>query len=188
MIEFIKTEFADLYLLQPKVFGDARGYFFESYSERDYAKHGLRFNFVQDNESYSRYGTIRGLHFQRGEYAQTKVLRVIQGQVLDVVVDLRPQSKTFKKSYSVELNSDNKLQILVPRGFAHGFAVLSETATIAYKCDNLYYPEHENGINPEDIELNIDWRIPKEKRILSDKDRRSLTLKAIIDSRGWEHK
>jgi dTDP-4-dehydrorhamnose 3,5-epimerase len=188
MAELIKTEFRDLYLVQPRVFGDARGYFFESFSERNFLKAGHQYRFVQDNESFSRYGTLRGLHFQRGEFAQTKLLRVIQGYILDVVVDLRPQESTFQKIYSVELSGENRLQILVPRGFAHGFVVLSETATVVYKCDNFYSPENEGGINPESVDLNIDWRVPKEKRIISEKDRRLPQFGEVIATSAWEPK
>lgn len=186
MIEVIKTEFSDLMIIKPKVFGDTRGYFFESFSDRDFKSAGLNFNFVQDNESLSCYGTIRGLHYQRGVYAQAKILRVTRGKILDVVVDLRPSSSTFKRVYSIELSDENHLQILVPRGFAHGFAVLSESASIIYKCDNYYHPTYDGGVNAEDVDLNVNWPIPANKRVLSEKDRKLPSLKKIIETRDWE--
>ena len=164
MIEILKTEIPDLILIKPKVFSDARGYFFESYNEKKMQEKELQYNFVQDNQSFSYYGTLRGLHYQRGKYAQTKILQAIQGRILDVVVDLRPESPTFKRSYTVELNDANHLQILVPKRFAHGFVVLSESALVGYKCDNYYSPEHEGGIHHADPDLQIDWLIPVEKR------------------------
>lgn len=188
MIEVIKTEFSDLVIIKPKVFGDVRGYFFESFSERDFKNAGLNFNFVQDNESLSSYGTIRGLHYQRGSYAQTKILRVTRGKILDVVVDLRPASSTFMRSYSIELSDENHLQILVPRGFAHGFAVLSESASIIYKCDNYYSPAHEGGVYAADADLHVDWPIPTGRRIFSEKDRALPSLKTVIENRDWELK
>ncbi len=188
MIEIIKTEFPDLYVLKPKVLGDARGYFFESYHLKQLESAGIRTHFVQDNESHSRKGTIRGMHFQRGEFAQSKLLRVVHGHVLDVVVDLRAHSPTFKRTLAIELSSENHAQILVPRGMAHGFSVLSDSATIVYKCDNYYSHPNECGINPEDPDLNIDWQVPKEQRILSDKDKRSPSLKAVLANRDWESK
>lgn len=186
MIEVQKTELPGLLLIQPKVFGDRRGSFVESYNANDWAAAGISFNFVQDNQSVSTFGVLRGLHYQRGEYAQTKVLRVAQGRILDVVVDLRPTSPTFQKVYSVELDDVRGLQILVPRQFAHGFIVLSETATIIYKCDAFYSPQHESGIHPLDPELNIRWPIPTDKILLSEKDKKLPSLAQVLKSRDWE--
>jgi dTDP-4-dehydrorhamnose 3,5-epimerase len=188
MIEVQKTEIPDLLLVQPKVFGDERGSFIESFNEKEWAQHGLHFRFVQDNQSISQYGVIRGLHFQRGPYSQTKVLRVARGRILDVVVDLRPDSPTFQRSFAVELNEKNGLQIVIPKNFAHGFAVLSETATVLYKCDQFYSPQHESGIHPLDEKLNIPWPIPKEQMILSDKDKKWPTLQQVVDRKDWELK
>ncbi|OFZ18243.1 MAG: dTDP-4-dehydrorhamnose 3,5-epimerase [Bdellovibrionales bacterium RBG_16_40_8] len=184
-MEILKTELPDLVLIKPKVFGDARGFFLESYNAKEMLKNGFAQNFVQDNQSVSSFGTLRGLHYQRGEYAQAKILRVIQGRILDVVVDLRPDSITYKKSYAVELSAENYLQIFVPRQFAHGFVVLSESATVVYKCDNYYSPEHEGGIYHADPELQIDWRIPQDRRILSAKDQKLPSLKTVIATKDW---
>lgn len=172
MLEVAETGFAGLLLIKPKVHGDARGYFLESYNAREYKKIGVTCDFVQDNESFSKYGTLRGLHFQTGEHAQTKLVRVVSGKILDVVVDLRPDEKTFGRTFSVELTADNKLQLLVPAGFAHGFVVLSEAATVVYKCDRYYAPEFEAGIHYADKDLAIDWRVPAEQLIISDKDKK----------------
>ena len=170
-MEIIKTEIPDLLIIQPKVFEDERGYFFESYNEAEFMRHDLQLNFVQDNESKSGYGVIRGLHYQLAPYSQTKLVRVIQGKVFDVAVDLRVGSPTFGKWRGVELSAENKVQFLIPKGFAHGFSVLSETATFVYKCDNLYHPDAERGLNFNDPFLNIDWRIEPEKAIISPKDK-----------------
>jgi dTDP-4-dehydrorhamnose 3,5-epimerase len=175
-----KTEFLDLYIFEPKVFEDARGYFFESFNQKDFeTETGITKPFVQDNQSKSAYGTLRGLHFQRGDAAQAKLVRVISGKVLDVLVDLRSESSTYKKSYSIELSAENKRQLYVPRGFAHGFVVLSESAEFFYKCDNYYNPSVEGGINFADTDLNIDWKIPKDKLILSEKDKKLPFLKDL---------
>lgn len=170
-LEKIETGIEDLYVLQPKVFRDARGYFVESYNERTMASLGLNYKFVQDNESQSVHGTLRGLHFQLGEHAQAKLVRAIRGEVLDVAVDLRPRSKSYGKHYSVLLSEENKRMMIVPRGFAHGFVVLSETAVFAYKCDNFYAPGQEGGLHYADPDLAIDWKVPSEKLILSEKDK-----------------
>ena len=170
-MNLINTAIKDLLVIEPRVFGDSRGYFFESYNHKIFNQLGLNYHFVQDNESYSKYGTLRGLHFQRGGFAQAKLVRVISGVVLDVVVDLRKGSPTFKKSFSIELSGENKKMLLVPRGFAHGFVVLSDNAVFSYKCDNFYEPAEESGILYNDPFLGIDWKVPEERIILSDKDR-----------------
>lgn len=169
-MKLIETEIEGVLILEPRIFQDSRGYFFESYNENLFKQNGLDYHFVQDNESFSSYGTIRGLHFQKFEHAQAKLVRVLQGSVLDVAVDLRPDSATYGKHIAVELDSDNKRQLLIPRGFAHGFAVLSETAIFAYKCDNFYHAIADAGLLWSDPALNIDWKIPPDKAILSDKD------------------
>lgn len=167
---FHKTEFPDLLIFEPRVFEDKRGYFFESYNEATFKNEGLNYNWVQDNQSKSSYGVIRGLHFQAEPHTQSKLVRVLQGVILDVVVDLRKGSPTYGKKFEVELSSDNKLQLLVPKGFAHGFSVLSETVEVLYKCDALYHKESEQGIMWNDPDLNINWRIPAEKALISEKD------------------
>jgi dTDP-4-dehydrorhamnose 3,5-epimerase len=166
----IKTPIKDLLIFEPRVFSDERGYFFESYNQNVFKEAGIDITFVQDNQSFSSYGTIRGLHFQEGEHAQAKLVRVTQGKVLDVAVDLRPDSETFGQSYSIELSAENNKQFLVPRGFAHGFSVLSETAIFQYKVDNFYNQASENGIIYNDSDLNIDWQIPDESIGVSSKD------------------
>lgn len=170
-MRIIKTEFPDLLIIEPKVFEDQRGYFFESYNSMKYQELGINLNFVQDNESKSSYGVIRGLHYQLQPYAQTKLVRVISGKILDVVVDIRQNSPTFGKHFSIELSSDNKTQLLVPKGFAHGFSVLSETAIVMYKCDEFFNPEAERGICYNDSTLEINWKIDPEKAIVSSKDK-----------------
>jgi len=170
-MKFTETELKDCYIIEPSVFGDERGYFYESYQKRTFEKvTGLKVNFVQDNQSFSKYGTLRGLHFQKGEYAQAKLVRVLKGEVLDVAVDIRPESPTFGKHVSVKLSNENKKQLFVPRGFAHGFVVLSNEAEFFYKCDNYYNKEAEGGIIYNDPELNIDWVIPSSDLLLSEKD------------------
>jgi len=158
-------------VLVPRIFGDNRGYFFESWNRDALAQAGIVCDFIQDNESKSGFGVVRGLHYQAAPYSQAKLVRVIAGTVLDVVVDIRRGSPTFGRHVAVELSGDNKKQIFVPRGFAHGFAVLSETAVFAYKCDNRYMPSHERGIDLRSPELAIDWTVPPEKMVMSDKDR-----------------
>ncbi len=177
-----QTIISDLIILHPSVFADSRGYFFESYNRDEFARHGLHYDFVQDNQSFSTYGTIRGLHFQKGEHAQAKLVRVLQGRVLDVAVDLREGSPTFGKWVSVELSEENRTMFMIPRGFAHGFSVLSETAVFAYKCDNTYCRESEGGILYNDPELSVDWRIESGKAVLSDKDLLHPTLNQYLQS------
>ncbi|MBI5540907.1 MAG: dTDP-4-dehydrorhamnose 3,5-epimerase [Bacteroidia bacterium] len=169
-MKIIKTFIPGLVVIEPKVFSDQRGYFFESFNEKTFADNGLNYNFIQDNESKSTFGVIRGLHYQLEPYAQAKLVRVLQGCVLDVAVDLRKGSPTFGKWFGQELSCENKLQLLIPRGFAHGFSVLSETAIFIYKCDSLYNKEAERGINFNDQFLGIDWKIEENKRVISDKD------------------
>ena len=168
----IPTAIPDVLILEPKIFGDARGYFFESWNRAEFRKAGIDCDFLQDNESKSRYGVLRGLHFQKMPYTQAKLVRVISGRVLDVAVDIRRASPTFGKTVTVELSGDNHRQIFIPRGFAHGFAVLSEVAVFAYKCDNVYMPSSEAGIRLDDPALGIDWQVPRDKWILSEKDTR----------------
>ncbi len=176
MIEVIKTEIPDVVIVSPRVFGDSRGYFFESWSEKDFREMVHPVNFVQDNESKSRYGVLRGLHFQKGEHSQSKLVRVVSGRVLDVAVDIRRGSPWFGKHVSVELSGDNHRQLFIPRGFAHGFAVLSEVAVFQYKCDNFYAPETEGAIAWNDPALAIDWQIPASDVLLSEKDSRHPVL------------
>jgi dTDP-4-dehydrorhamnose 3,5-epimerase len=166
----IETGFEGLFILQPKVYTDSRGYFFESYKHEDMVNAGIDFAPVQDNESRSVKGVIRGLHYQLNPWAQAKLIRVVIGEIYDVAVDIRRSSKTFKQWYGVNLNSENKTQFFIPKGFAHGFSVLSDIAVIQYKCDNLYNPEVERGISLNDPELGIDWKIGNLKPIISDKD------------------
>lgn len=178
MIEVKKTDIEGVLIIEPKVFGDARGYFLESFNAKEFAeKTGLNINFVQDNESMSSYGVMRGLHFQNPPYTQSKLVRCVKGAVLDVAVDIRKGSPTYGKHVAVELTEDNHRQFFVPRGFAHGFAVLSETAVFQYKCDNFYAPQADGGISILDESLGIDWRIPTEKALLSEKDTKHLLLK-----------
>jgi dTDP-4-dehydrorhamnose 3,5-epimerase len=176
-MEVIKTDIEGLVIIEPKIFGDARGYFFESFSQREFEAKVRTVNFVQDNESMSSYGVMRGLHFQRPPFAQSKLVRCVKGRVLDVAVDIRKGSPTYGKHVAVELSEDNHRQFFVPRGFAHGFVVLSETAVFQYKCDNFYAPEADGGINIKDETLGIDWQIALEDAILSEKDTKHLCLK-----------
>lgn len=169
-MEIIKTPIKDLVVIKPRVFSDARGFFFETYNEERYREAGINQHFVQDNMSKSSYGVVRGLHFQKPPYSQAKLVQVIEGAVLDVAVDLRSDSATYGQWHAVELTAENHLQFLIPRGFAHGFAVLSETAIFTYKCDNLYHLESEGGIIYNDPTLNIDWGIPADKALISEKD------------------
>ncbi len=168
---FIKTKFPGLLIFEPKVFEDERGYFYESYNEQTFREAGITYTFVQDNQARSAYGVIRGLHFQALPYAQTKLIRAIEGSILDVVVDIRKGSPTYGQSFSLELSLENKKQLLIPRGFAHGYAVLSSTAEVFYKCDALYHKPSEGGIFYKDLALKIDWRIPEDSVILSEKDK-----------------
>ena len=172
----IKTSLDGVVIIEPKIFGDERGYFFESWSQREFDEKVRPVRFVQDNESKSKYGVLRGLHFQKGEHAQSKLVRVVEGRVLDVAVDIRRGSPTFGKYAAVELSAENKRQFFIPRGFAHGFSVLSETATFQYKCDNLYAPHAEGAIAWNDPSIGIDWGLPAEEVILSEKDRLHPTI------------
>ena len=166
-----ETALKGCYVLQPRVFEDSRGYFFESYNKEVFEKAtGCKVDFVQDNQSLSAYGTVRGLHFQTGDFAQAKLVRVIEGEVLDVAVDIRPDSATYLQSVAIKLDSKQNKQLYIPRGFAHGFSVLSETAIFAYKCDNLYDKASEGGFRYDDPKLNIDWQIPEAAMLLSEKD------------------
>lgn len=187
-MEMIKTAIDGVVIIEPRVFNDARGYFFESYSDKDFneqlqenseyfSKLGKRVVFVQDNESMSSYGVMRGLHFQRPPFTQSKLVRCVKGAVLDVAVDIRKGSPTYGQHVAVELTEENHRQFFVPRGFAHGFAVLSETAVFQYKCDNFYAPQADGGISILDTSLNIDWRIPTENALLSEKDTKHAMLK-----------
>lgn len=172
-MNIIKTDIEGVVIIEPKVFGDSRGYFFESYSQRDFNSLVGEVNFVQDNESKSCYGVIRGLHFQKPPFEQSKLVRVVKGKVLDVAVDIREGSPTFGKHVAVELSEDNHRQLFIPKGFAHGFSVLSEEAVFQYKCDNFYAPEYEGAITWDDPALGIDWRIPVDKVIISEKDKKN---------------
>lgn len=177
-MEVIRTNIEGVLVIEPKVFGDARGYFFESFNAKEFAeKTGLNITFVQDNESMSSYGVMRGLHFQCPPFTQSKLVRCVKGAVLDVALDIRKGSPTYGQHVAVELTEDNHSQFFVPRGFAHGFAVLSETAVFQYKCDNFYAPQADGGINILDKSLGIDWRIPTEKALLSEKDTKHACLK-----------
>ena len=171
-MEIIKTGIEGLLILEPRIFQDARGYFFESFSQREFEEKVGPVHFVQDNESMSSYGVMRGLHFQRPPYTQSKLVRCVSGAVLDVAVDIRQGSPTYGQHVAVELTAENHRQFFIPKGFAHGFAVLSETAVFQYKCDEFYHPEADAGISILDESLGIDWRIPTDKAILSDKDTR----------------
>lgn len=173
----IKTDIEGVVIIEPKIFEDSRGYFFESYNYLDFINRVKRVVFTQDNESKSTYGVMRGLHFQKPPYAQAKLVRCVKGSVLDVAVDIREGSPTYGKHVAVELTEDNHRQLFIPKGFAHGFAVLSDEAIFQYKCDELYHPEFEGGVNILDESLGIDWKIPMDKAILSDKDTKHPLLK-----------
>ncbi len=168
---FTKTDISGLLIFEPKVFEDDRGYFFESYNENIFRQEGINIRWVQDNQSSSTYGVIRGLHYQLPPFAQSKLIRVLKGKILDVVVDIRKDSPTYGKSFSVQMSAKNKKQLFIPAGFAHGFSVLSKKAEVMYKCDVFYNKENEAGIIYNDAELNIDWQIPAKKAIVSDKDK-----------------
>ena len=169
-MEVIKTAIEGVYIIEPKVFGDARGYFFESFSEREFKEKVGDIHFVQDNESMSKYGVMRGLHFQRPPYAQSKLVRCVKGKVIDVAVDIRKGSPTYGQHVATLLTEENHRQFFIPQGFAHGFAVLSESAIFQYKCDNFYHPEADGGISILDESLGIDWGLTMEEAILSEKD------------------
>ena len=178
-MNIIETDIKGLYVIEPKVFGDSRGYFFEAFSQREFEKVIGPVNFVQDNESKSCYGVVRGLHFQKGTNAQAKLVRAVKGKVLDVAVDLREGSPTYGKHFAVELSEDNHRQMFITKGFAHGFSVLSDEAVFQYKCDAYYAPESEGAVAWDDPDLAIDWRIPADKVLLSAKDSCHPKLKDI---------
>lgn len=169
-MKLIPTPIADLYIVKPQLFKDTRGYFFESYNQQKFKEIGIDMEFVQDNESFSEYGVIRGLHYQLQPHAQTKLVRVVKGTILDVAVDIRKNSPTYGQHFAYELNDTTKEMLLVPQGFAHGFSVLSPTAVVAYKCDNFYHKESERGIRFDDPTLKIDWRVEQDRIIVSEKD------------------
>ena len=173
----IKTDIEGVVIIEPRIFTDARGYFFESFSQRDFDKQVRQVSFVQDNESKSSYGVLRGLHFQKPPFAQSKLVRVIKGAVLDVAVDIRKGSPTFGRHVAVELTEDNHRQFFIPRGFAHGFSVLTPEVIFQYKCDNFYAPQSEGALAWDDPDLGIDWRIPADRVILSEKDKHHARLK-----------
>lgn len=176
-MDVIKTALDGVVIIEPKILGDARGYFFESFSQREFDEKVRKINFVQDNESMSTYGVMRGLHFQRPPFTQSKLVRCVKGAVLDVAVDIRKGSPTYGQHVAVEITENNHRQFFVPRGFAHGFAVLSETAVFQYKCDNFYAPQADGGISIADESLGIDWKIPADKILLSEKDTLHVCLK-----------
>lgn len=181
-MSFTGTDLKGLLIFEPPVYKDSRGYFFEAYNETVFQKAGLNLHFVQDNQSASSYGVIRGLHYQQNPFAQAKLIRVLEGLILDVAVDIRKGSPTFGQHFSLELSSENKKQLLVPAGFAHGFSVLSEKATVLYKCDKFYNKESEGGISYNDPDLNINWQIPAGQEIISDKDRQLPLLKHNVNN------
>lgn len=176
-MEYIKTDIEGVWIIEPKVFNDARGYFFEAWKKEEFEQYVGKVDFVQDNESKSSYGVLRGLHYQKAEYSQAKLVRVIKGKVLDVAVDIRKQSPTFGKHVMVELSESNKRQLFIPRGFAHGFLVLSDEAVFTYKVDNVYAPQHEASIRWDDEEININWPIAKADVITSEKDLKGKSLR-----------
>lgn len=178
---FTETFIKDLLVFTPEVFEDERGYFFESYNQSIFKHAGLDIEFVQDNQSYSQYGVLRGLHYQQGKHAQSKLVRVIQGEILDVALDLRPNSSTFGKHFKIVLSEQNKQQLFIPKGFAHGFVVLSKTAIFSYKCDNFYNKESESGIRYNDPELSIDWQIPNEDIMINARDNTLPLLASIVE-------
>lgn len=179
-MNYLQTEIEGLWLIEPKVFEDARGYFMETYKEAEFEQHIGKVKFIQDNESKSTFGVLRGLHYQEGETAQAKLVRVLDGKALDVVVDLRKDSPTFGKHCMFELSAENKTQVFIPRGLAHGFLVLSETATFSYKVDNVYSPSTERTLHCFDPDLNIAWPLEESQLILSEKDKLGKSLKEII--------
>lgn len=179
---FIETKFPGLLIFEPKVFEDARGYFFESYNQQVCSEGGIQTVFVQDNQAKSSYGVVRGLHYQLNPKAQTKFIRVLSGNILDVVLDIRKGSPTYGQYFSIELSAENKLQLYIPAGFAHGYSVLSETAEVFYKCDAFYSKELEGGIAHNDPALQIDWRVPVEKRIISEKDNNQPLFEAALNN------
>lgn len=170
-MKIVKTEIPDLLIIEPKVFEDSRGFFSETFNQQDFENAGLKYNWIQDNHAKSQYGVIRGLHYQLAEFSQAKLVRVTNGAVIDIVVDLRKNSPTYKKTYSILLTAENKKQFLVPRGFAHGYSVISKEAEFLYKVDNVYSKESEGGINPINSGLAIDWQIPEQLMLVSEKDK-----------------
>ena len=182
----IETKIPGVVIIEPRLFPDARGYFFESFSKREFEEKVGKIDFVQDNESKSSYGVLRGLHFQKPPYAQSKLVRVVKGAVLDVAVDIRKGSPTYGQHVAVELTEDNHRQFFIPRGFAHGFAVLTDEVIFQYKCDNFYAPASEGAIAWDDPDLGIDWRVPAEKVILSEKDKKHPRLKEIESPFSYE--
>jgi dTDP-4-dehydrorhamnose 3,5-epimerase len=178
-MEFQEVSIKNVFLIKPEVFGDSRGYFLESFNKKQFDENIGSVNFVQDNESKSSAGVLRGLHFQKGEYAQAKLVRVIKGAVLDVIVDIRPDSPTFGKHFSIELTDENKLQLFLPKGMAHGFVVLKNNTIFAYKVDNVYAPENESGIIYNDPDLSINWLLPESSIILSEKDKKLPRLREL---------
>ncbi|MBO7053647.1 MAG: dTDP-4-dehydrorhamnose 3,5-epimerase [Alphaproteobacteria bacterium] len=179
-MNFIETSIPGVYIIEPKIFKDDRGYFFESYNEPEFIKHGITNRFIQDNQSKSSYGVIRGLHMQLPPFSQAKLVRAIQGRVLDVAVDVRKNSPTFGKHVAIELSDENQRQLFIPRNFLHGFSVLSDQAIFAYKVDNIYNKESEFGIRYDDPQININWGIPTDKVITSAKDRIANTLQDLL--------
>ena len=170
---FSEVSIPGLLVFEPAVFADSRGFFFESYNEKIFQAQGIKQHFVQDNQSKSEYGVVRGLHYQQNPFAQTKLVRVLVGKILDVAVDIRKKSPTYGQVFTIELSAENKKQLYIPTGFAHGFSVLSDTAEVLYKCDNFYNKQSEGGILLDDADLNIDWQIPASDMILSDKDKKN---------------
>ncbi len=186
-MEVIKTAIPGVFIIEPRIFGDERGYFFESFNARDFAEKVVNVDFVQDNESKSRYGVVRGLHFQKPPYAQSKLVRVVSGTVFDVAVDIRKGSPTFGLHVAVELSAENHRQFFMPKGMAHGFAVLSQEAVFQYKCDNFYAPQSEGAIAWNDPALGIDWQIPANEVILSEKDKHHQLLSEIADTLEFKY-
>ncbi|MFR9651276.1 MAG: dTDP-4-dehydrorhamnose 3,5-epimerase [Rikenellaceae bacterium] len=185
-MEVVKTELEGVVILEPRVFGDDRGYFYESYSQREFEEKVCKTTFIQDNQSFSRYGVLRGLHFQKAPYAQSKLVRVTKGKVIDVAVDIRTGSPTYGKYVAVELSEDNHRQLFIPRGFAHGFVVLSEEVIFQYKCDNFYSKESEGAIMWNDPDLGIDWGISCDEAILSAKDMENSSFKDFVSPFSYE--
>ncbi|MFN8243957.1 MAG: dTDP-4-dehydrorhamnose 3,5-epimerase [Ferruginibacter sp.] len=182
----IKTDIPGLLIVEPKVFEDKRGYFFESYNEQHFAAEGISIRFVQDNQARSGYGVIRGLHYQQAPHAQTKLIRVLEGAILDVAVDIRKGSPTYGRVFTLELSAANKKQLLIPKGFAHGYAVLSPTAEVFYKCDAFYQPAAEGGIRYNDPQLQINWQIPADKAIISEKDLKYPGIESCLNNFVFE--
>jgi len=180
-MNIIKTKLKDCLVIHPKIFKDERGYFYETYNKQNFEEAtGIKTNFTQDNESQSQYGTIRGFHMQTGEWSQAKLIRVIKGKVKDVVIDMRKDSPSYKQQFEIELSEENKTQLYVPRGFLHGFSVLSKTAIFSYKCDNYYNKTAETGVNPLDNSLDIDWGLTAEQAIISEKDKKAQSILDFI--------